>query len=40
MSRVTCDDCDVPVSTTGYLGGPIICHDCARERRKEMEVGK
>jgi len=30
----TCDECGVPVSTTGYLGGGIVCHECAEARRK------
>lgn len=30
----TCDTCGVPVSTTGYLGGGIVCHDCAEDKRK------
>ena len=30
----TCDTCGVTVSTKGYLGGGIVCHDCARAKRK------
>jgi len=30
----TCDTCGVPVSTTGYLGGGIVCHECAEAQRK------
>jgi hypothetical protein len=30
----TCDSCGVKVSTTGYLGGGIICKTCAKARRK------
>lgn len=33
----TCDDCGVRVSTTGYLGGGIVCRDCARERREDAD---
>jgi len=30
----TCDSCGVRVSTTGYLGGGIVCHECARAQRE------
>jgi len=30
----TCDECGVPVSTSGYLGGGIVCHECAEAKRK------
>lgn len=30
----TCDTCGVTVSTTGYLGGGIVCHTCAEAKRK------
>jgi len=30
----TCDTCGVSVSTTGYLGGVIVCHECAEAKRK------
>ena len=30
----TCDTCGVRVSTNGYLGGGIVCHDCATDKRK------
>ena len=30
----TCDECGVSVSTTGYLGGGIVCKTCATARRK------
>ena len=30
----TCDECGVKVSTTGYLGGGIVCKTCARAKRK------
>ena len=29
-----CDTCGVTVSTKGYLGGGIVCHDCAEAKRK------
>lgn len=29
----TCDVCGVTVSTSGFLGGEIICGRCARARR-------
>jgi len=32
---MNCDTCGVKVSTTGYLGGGIVCHDCAEAKRKE-----
>ena len=32
-----CDECGVRVSTKGYLGGGIICHECARARREDDE---
>jgi formylmethanofuran dehydrogenase subunit E len=34
MSQVTCDECGVPVSTTGYLGGGIVCKTCAKAKRR------
>jgi hypothetical protein len=30
----TCDTCGVRVSTKGYLGGGIVCHECAEAERK------
>ena len=30
----TCDECGVRVSSTGFLGGGIVCHECAEARRK------
>jgi len=32
---MNCDTCNVPVSTKGYLGGGIVCHDCAEDKRKD-----
>lgn len=29
----TCDSCNVRVSSTGYLGGGIVCHECAEAKR-------
>ena len=29
-----CDTCGVTVSTTGFLGGGIVCHECAEAKRK------
>jgi len=29
-----CDTCGVRVSTKGYLGGGIVCHDCAQDKRE------
>jgi len=29
-----CDTCGVRVSTNGYLGGGIVCHDCSEYKRK------
>jgi hypothetical protein len=34
---MTCDECGVPVSTTGYLGGGIVCKECAKEAREKYE---
>lgn len=31
----TCDSCGVRVSSTGYLGGGIVCHECAEAERKD-----
>ena len=31
---VNCDECGVRVSATGYLGGPIACHECIRAKRE------
>jgi tRNA(Ile2) C34 agmatinyltransferase TiaS len=31
---VSCDTCGVPVSSTGYLGGGIVCKDCAKDKRE------
>lgn len=31
---ITCDECGVRVSTTGYLGGGIICRKCSRAKRE------
>lgn len=30
----TCDTCGVAVSTSGYLGGGIVCKTCARAERE------
>lgn len=35
----TCDDCGGRVSPTGHLGGEIVCPDCARKRRAELDGG-
>jgi hypothetical protein len=29
-----CDSCGVTVSSKGFLGGDIICHECAEAKRK------
>jgi len=29
-----CDSCNVKVSTSGYLGGGIVCKECAEAKRK------
>ena len=29
-----CDTCGVKVSTTGFLGGGIICKECATDKRE------
>jgi len=29
-----CDTCGVPCSTTGYLGGAIVCKTCSRAKRE------
>jgi len=29
-----CDTCGVRVSTKGYLGGGIVCKECARDKRE------
>ena len=29
-----CDTCGVRVSTTGFLGGGIVCKDCATDKRE------
>ena len=29
-----CDTCGVTVSTKGYLGGPIVCSECATAKCK------
>lgn len=34
---MTCDDCDRRVSSRGYLGGEIVCGECARKRREAMD---
>lgn len=31
---VSCDTCGVTVSTSGYLGGGIVCKTCARAKRE------
>jgi len=31
---VNCDTCGVTVSTKGFLGGGIVCHDCAEDKRE------
>lgn len=33
----TCDSCGVRVSTKGYLGGGIVCHECARAKAQGDE---
>ena len=30
-----CDTCGVRVSTTDYLGGGIVCHECAEAKRND-----
>jgi hypothetical protein len=32
-SMTDCDTCGCPVNPTGYLGGGIICDDCAQAKR-------
>ena len=32
-----CDTCGVTVSTSGYLGGGIVCKTCAKAKRKGDE---
>jgi len=32
-TMTNCDTCGVRVSTTGYLGGGIVCHDCSEYKR-------
>jgi len=32
---MNCDSCGVPVSSKGFLGGTIICHECAEAKRKD-----
>jgi hypothetical protein len=32
-----CDTCGVTVSTRGYLGGGIVCRECATAKRKGDE---
>lgn len=39
MTTCDGDGCDTRVSTTGYLGGEIVCRDCARKRRAELNGG-
>jgi len=34
---MTCEDCGARVSATGFLGGMILCPDCARDRREEAD---
>jgi len=29
---MNCDTCGIKVSTTGFLGGGIVCKDCARDK--------
>lgn len=31
---MNCDTCGVTVSTTGYLGGGIVCHECAHAKNE------
>lgn len=31
---MNCDTCGVRVSTTGFLGGSIVCNDCATDKRE------
>lgn len=33
---VTCDECGVKVDSTGYLGGGIVCTDCAEAAREQL----
>lgn len=35
---VECDRCGVKVSTTGYLGGGIVCKECARSTDEYKEA--
>lgn len=32
-----CDQCGVKVDSKGFLGGTIICKECARKEREELE---
>jgi hypothetical protein len=34
LTMTNCDTCGVRVSTKGYLGGGIVCHDCSEYKRK------
>lgn len=34
---MNCDECGVKVSSKGFLGGTIVCKECARKRRGEIE---
>jgi hypothetical protein len=31
---MNCDSCGVRVSSQGFLGGSIVCHECAKAKRK------
>jgi hypothetical protein len=32
---VNCDSCGVRVRSQGYLGGGIVCNECAEAKRKD-----
>jgi hypothetical protein len=32
---MNCDSCGIKVSSQGFLGGRIVCHECAEAERKD-----
>lgn len=38
VPTMKCDSCGVKVSSKGYLGGGVLCNDCAEKRVEENTV--
>jgi len=34
---MTCDECGVKVFATGFLGGTILCNECAEQSKEKYQ---